>query len=282
MKKIPHILILIVLVCSLSACDGTDIEQTPTAAFSMDEIHTAVVITLTAEAANFSPTPEPSSTQVPTHTQLPTQTPVQNTATLNTLNQGVVYSSGSTTANGCYDAVYVSDVTIPDGTELAPGESFTKTWSLSNSGTCSWEDDFELVYVSGTDMDGEDTEISDTIYVGYSTTISVAMVAPTTEGTYYGYWRMADESGNLFGGTIYVMIVVTDDASTITATQTATDEDDATSTFTSTSVSYTSTSTNTSIPSTLTPIPTNTPVPATSTPVPTETAITASTESTDG
>jgi hypothetical protein len=280
MKRTIHILLYILLVVGLSACDGTDTEQTPTAEISMDDIHTAVVITLTADAANFSPTPQPTSTEVPTSTQVPSQTPVQKTATLAGISQGIIYSSGSSTANGCYDAVYVSDVTIPDGTEFAPGESFTKTWSLSNSGTCSWDDDFELVFVSGEDMDGEDTEIGDDVSMGYSISISVDMVAPTTEGTYYGYWRMADASGNLFGGTIYVMIVVTDDASTITATPTATDENDATSTPTSTSASYTSTSTSTTA-YTSTTAPTSTSVPATSTPVPTEIPA-AATESTDG
>ena len=258
MKKARQILLLLLLVLSLTSCDGEDPDQEPTAMISMDDIHTAVVITLTAEAANFSPTPEPTQTQAPTNTTMPTQTPVKNTPTLIAINQAVV-SSGSTTANGCYDAVYVSDVTIPDGTEFAPGESFTKTWSLSNSGTCNWDEDFQLVFISGDDMDADDTEIGDIVYVDYSDSISVDMVAPSTTGTYYGYWRMADASGNLFGGTIYVMIVVTDDASTLTPTPTATDEDDETSTPTNTSVSYTNTPTFTAVANTNTPTFTSVP-----------------------
>ena len=35
-------------------------------------------------------------------------------------------------------AVLLEDVTIPDDTRMAPGESFTKTWRFKNSGTCHW------------------------------------------------------------------------------------------------------------------------------------------------
>lgn len=59
-------------------------------------------------------------------------------------------------------------------------------------------------------------------------------------------------SGNLFGGTLYVMIVVTDDASTVTPTPTSTVEGDDTSTPTNTSVVSTSTPTHTAVADTST------------------------------
>jgi len=39
---------------------------------------------------------------------------------------------------GCDRAQFISDVTVPDGTTFAPGATFTKTWRLKNSGTCTW------------------------------------------------------------------------------------------------------------------------------------------------
>lgn len=40
-------------------------------------------------------------------------------------------------ARGDYSA-FVDDVTIPDGTVVAPGARFTKTWALQNVGTVPW------------------------------------------------------------------------------------------------------------------------------------------------
>ena len=37
-----------------------------------------------------------------------------------------------------YWAQFVADVTIPDGTNFAPGTAFKKTWRLKNIGTNAW------------------------------------------------------------------------------------------------------------------------------------------------
>ncbi|HEY6074649.1 MAG TPA: NBR1-Ig-like domain-containing protein, partial [Anaerolineales bacterium] len=36
-------------------------------------------------------------------------------------------------------AVLIEDVTIPDGTQISRGKSFTKTWKFKNTGTCPWQ-----------------------------------------------------------------------------------------------------------------------------------------------
>lgn len=46
---------------------------------------------------------------------------------------------------------FLEDVTIPDGTEVVAGEPFIKTWSLRNSGTCTWDSNYQLVQI---DADG--------------------------------------------------------------------------------------------------------------------------------
>jgi next-to-BRCA1 protein 1 len=50
------------------------------------------------------------------------------------------------------DARFVQDVTIFDGTELAPGTQFTKIWRLRNSGTFSWPKSTQLVHVGGDEL----------------------------------------------------------------------------------------------------------------------------------
>ncbi len=152
-------------------------------------------------------------------------------------------------------------MTITDGTILAPGESFVKTWEFQNTGTCDWSEEYLLTFVSGNDMDGETAEIGEEVSAGVTGDLSVSLIAPSTEGTYTGYWRLADEDGNLFGQSIYVMIVVSNDAATTTPTPTSTDETEVTSTSVPTS-----TSTPTIVP---TAVPTETAVP---TAIPTSTS----------
>jgi len=247
MKTYSKSIVFVLSILILSACAGN---ATPTQNGSLSDIYTAAAMTLSV----------PPSTSPATTTLMPIATSmVQVIPTLPlvtpTVQSAASYTSYST-ANGCNDAIYVSDVTIPDGTVLAPGESFTKTWAFQNTGTCDWDEDFLIIFVSGTDMDGETTEIDQDVLSGSVGDISVSLVAPDTEGTYIGYWRMTDGDGNAFGQSVYVMIVVSDDAATVTPTATTTEEATATSEITSTS---TPTSTpETTATFTSTPIPTET------------------------
>ena len=48
-----------------------------------------------------------------------------------------------------YDLLFVADVTVPDGTQFAPGETFDKRWKVQNAGVCAWGPDFRIVLVAG-------------------------------------------------------------------------------------------------------------------------------------
>lgn len=50
-------------------------------------------------------------------------------------------------------SAFVSDVTIPDGTMMSPGQSFTKTWQIKNSGSTIWSG-YSLAFDRGTQMGG--------------------------------------------------------------------------------------------------------------------------------
>ncbi|MEL6524589.1 MAG: NBR1-Ig-like domain-containing protein [Chloroflexota bacterium] len=62
---------------------------------------------------------------------------VQNKNSNNILDL-VYFSEADTTADCTFDSDFVSDITIPDGTVVEAGETFTKTWRIENSGTCLW------------------------------------------------------------------------------------------------------------------------------------------------
>jgi hypothetical protein len=118
----------------------------------------------------------------------------------------------STTVVTCHNSTYVSDVTIPDDTVMKPGADFDKTWRIQNSGTCGWDDGFQLVFVSGDKaLDPANYVIDETsefVDSGETVDMTVRLTAPLAEGTYTANYRMQTDNGVFFGETIYVRIVV--------------------------------------------------------------------------
>lgn len=110
---------------------------------------------------------------------------------------------------------FVTDLSIPDDTVIAPGADFEKGWRLRNSGTCPWTTGYSLVFAGGDQM-GASTAVSLTSPVapGQEVTLSVTLTAPETVGTYRSDWLLANSSGQLFGvdgfpdEVIWVQIVV--------------------------------------------------------------------------
>ena len=103
----------------------------------------------------------------------------------------------------CDQGQFVKDVSIPDGTNFAPGETFTKTWRIQNAGTCTWSG-YSLVFDSGDAMNGTSPISIGTVGPGQEVDLSVTLTAPATNGAYRGYWRIRNTSGILIpilGGT---------------------------------------------------------------------------------
>jgi len=101
----------------------------------------------------------------------------------------------------CDWAQFVADVTIPDGTTYAGGTAFTKTWRLKNVGSCTWSTDYSLAFISGERMSDPAVTVKmpKSVAPGATVDISINMTAPSTAGTYRGYWQLKNASGALFG-----------------------------------------------------------------------------------
>lgn len=136
-------------------------------------------------------------------------------------------SSGDDSSGGddcaAVDAVFISDVTVPDGTQFAPGAAFAKTWRLNNDGCETWPSGTRLVYVSGNQMGGPNSIVApNNVNPGINTDLTVNLTAPATPGTYRGDWRLQTPDGTQFGPQIYLEIVVVAPTPTPTVTPTAT------------------------------------------------------------
>jgi uncharacterized protein YraI len=76
-----------------------------------------------------------------------------------------------------------------DGTVFAPGSSFTTTWVVQNSGTETWNTEYDLVYVGAASNvplhQGSDRyDLSSSVEPGWTYNFSVPMIAPFDPGTY--------------------------------------------------------------------------------------------------
>jgi hypothetical protein len=147
-------------------------------------------------------------------------------------------------------------VTIDDGTTIEAGKSFTKTWKVSNIGTCAWTETYQLVFVSGDSLGGKATPIGKIVKPGESADISVILTSSSATGNITGTWRLSNDKGQSFGDSLTVVINSGAKAGTITPTPTVG----------SAAATATYTPTPTTLAATNTPVPTETPTP---TPTPT-------------
>jgi hypothetical protein len=115
------------------------------------------------------------------------------------------------TSNPCFNLLYIADITIPDGTRLKAGETFTKTWQVQNIGGCAWRPGFSFRHVGGDPMRGTPITLTEAIPTGAKRELSVELVVPSgINGIIESAWQMADENGIFFGDTLFVSIVVGD------------------------------------------------------------------------
>ncbi len=92
------------------------------------------------------------------------------------------------------------DVTIPDGTRMTPGQTFTKTWRLYNNGTCTWTTEYTLALFSGEDMDSPaGINLPKAVAPGESVDVSVELTAPDATGTAGGNWKLRNTAGTWCG-----------------------------------------------------------------------------------
>lgn len=249
--KIKQLSILLIFGLLLSACAAA----TPDSSQLTSGIYTAVAQTLTAQ---YTPevatdTPEPvTATIAPTSFDYITNTPF----------------IAPTPTSTCDNSAYVADVTIPDNTQMVVGKTFTKTWTIQNTGTCAWTSTYALKFASGNQMNGASTAIGSAVAPGSTINVSIAMTAPSTPGAYTGYWRMVNDSSAFFGGYVSVSINVNAvPTGTLTLTPTVTKTPSATPIY----IIVTATPETPSATNTTVPAASATPVPPTATLTPTPT-----------
>ncbi|CAL5068451.1 unnamed protein product [Urochloa decumbens] len=111
------------------------------------------------------------------------------------------------------DSRFIKDVTVPDGTLMAPSTPFTKIWRMRNNGSTFWPYGTHLLWVGGdrlTCLSSVRLAISTDggLNPCEQTDVAVDFLAPAKSGRYISYWRLALPSGLTFGQQIWVHIEV--------------------------------------------------------------------------
>ena len=114
-----------------------------------------------------------------------------------------------TSVPDCDDAArFLEDLTIPDGTIVAPGAILDKRWSVQNTGTCDWGPDYRLGPVeSGGFGDSEPIALYPA-RAGEQAVWQVEVRAPLEPGEHLSRWQALAPDGTAFGDVVYLLIEV--------------------------------------------------------------------------
>jgi hypothetical protein len=105
--------------------------------------------------------------------------------------------------NACNSFRFVAHVTYPIGSVVEPETYFWKSWQVQNTGDCTWNSNYSLVYYDGFQLGGTSPLRfggNVVVYPQQYVTVTIQLYTPPQPGVYTSYWLLQDDSGNLFGG----------------------------------------------------------------------------------
>lgn len=193
----------------LSACKPAEPTPTPV---DVDAIRTSAAMTVIAEqTATALAMPTPTFTAMPTDTPSPPLTlPTQAT------------TAAPPVPSLPDNSAWIKDVTVPDGSTLNPGQTVTKTWLVSNTGTTTWTPTYKLIFGYGDPLGGVASPIGKTVKPGEQVEVSVVLTIPTSKsGRATSNWRLANDRGEPFGTWLSIDVQIAG-AATQESTATAT------------------------------------------------------------
>ena len=203
--KRRSIVLVAFMITALVACNlpqaSTQEPSGPNAAFTAAAQTVAAQLTGLAQAPAIStPTVTSTADAAAQATLTPTVQPTTAVPAPPTLTPTATLS--------CDQAQFVADVTVPDGSHVEPGATFTKTWRIKNVGTCAWTPSYTLFFASGNAMGGASTVgLVGTVNPGETVDLSVNLTAPSDTGDYSGYWKLRNAAGLAFTS-MYAKITV--------------------------------------------------------------------------
>lgn len=184
-SRVHKILIpLLAITLLATACGSAQLDESV--------ISTRVALTVQAQT-----TPE----TLPTATaSVPTMIPSPLTPITTSTVESATPIAGNAPVEFCTASALLVGETIPDGTILQPGTTFTKSWQVQNTGTCTWDSNWQLVFHGGALMDGAPTySFPQLVQPGDIVDIPILLRAPAEGGQHTGEWVLKSPWGESFG-----------------------------------------------------------------------------------
>ncbi len=203
-KILITITTMLVFGLLMAACNG-GAAATPDAAQAAAQVATQVAQTIAAissQQQQAAPTSTPGS--IPTLDTAPTTAPLVPTLVM----------PPTATTTSCNPPPLMISESPTDSASYPVNTAFTKTWTIKNMGTCTWNSNYKIIYEGGDAMSGLTTmKFPGSAAPNETVTLSLGLTSNSTPGTYIGYWGLWDDKNVRFGR-IWVKINVTSSTST--------------------------------------------------------------------
>jgi hypothetical protein len=156
--------------------------------------------------------PEPTPLPIPTFTPAPTVQAMTSTAvvpsvTAETPAAQTTSIAGTPTAckdsalnvNWMRDDVPYNFTDFGKNRPIPPNANFNMTWTLQNTGTCTWDGSYVIAFKSGYQMTRSPSfpivAEGNTVAPGQSTIVNISMVAPQDTGGHQAEWQLQSRDG---------------------------------------------------------------------------------------
>jgi hypothetical protein len=187
---------ILILLCSaaLAGCNfprgGTPTPSGPelVLTYAAQTIQVQLTLAAVGGVTTFTPNPPGFTPAITTPTAtLPITTPAPTSLT--------------PSAGACDRGSFEEDITYPDNSLVQPGAEFVKTWRLKNTGTCSWDAGYAIVFDRGDALSSPPSAslTNASVPSGQTVDVSLTLKAPTDPGTYQGFWKLRNPAGQIFG-----------------------------------------------------------------------------------
>ena len=106
------------------------------------------------------------------------------------------------------EMTFLGDLPIPDGSIVVPGSVLDKQWQVKNSGTCNWDNDYRLRFMSGSPMGAAEEQSLFPARAGSEAIIRIVFTAPSDPGEYISIWQVFDPAGFQVGDGLFIKVTV--------------------------------------------------------------------------
>jgi hypothetical protein len=192
---------------TVGAIGTPTITTTPDLTATYDVNATQFAAWMATYEATTGVTPTPSPTPTPTSSSTPTP---------------------DLTATAIAACVFDMDVVIDRAvwpSVLSPGRQFVKRWTIKNTGTCTWPEDVQLVFVSGDELEVIREPEVEPLSPQRAAEVKITLLAPAAYKRYASVWQLQDGKGNPIGEELQITCRVGSTPTprpTVTATATVT------------------------------------------------------------